>query len=107
MEPFSWEDGAPENLICPLSLCLLEDVVIAMDGISYSRRSIQAHIDYCVEKGKPLTSPMTGERMEGMLVPDVMGRSMEYVQGKKRESGSKRGGHGGGRRGGGEGGREV
>ena len=88
------EDGAPENLICPLSLCLLEDVVIAMDGISYSRRSIQAYIDYCAEKGKPLTSPMTGEKMEGMLVPNVMARAMvlNYVQKKKEELESKRGG---------------
>jgi len=62
-EPFDKEDGAPENLICPLSLCLFEDVVMAMDGISYSRQSIQAHIDFCKEKGKPLTSPMTGEGM--------------------------------------------
>lgn len=64
-EPFDmegfWLDGAPEDFIRPLSLCLFEDAVVAMDGITYSRKSIQAHIDFCVEKGMPLTSPMTGE----------------------------------------------
>lgn len=92
-----------------MSLCLFEDVVFAMDGISYSPRSIQGHIDTCAEKGKPLTSPMTGERMEPMLVPNVMARAMvlDYVQEKKRVLESKRRGKGGGGLGGGRGGREV
>lgn len=111
-EPFDMEsyllDGAPEEYICPLSLCLFEDVVMAMDGISYSRHSIQAHVDFCKEKGKALTSPMTGEMMEPTLVPNVMARRMvsEYVRGKTRELERKKEERGGGRRGGG-GGREV
>jgi len=85
-------------------VCLFEDLVMAMDGISYSRQSIQAHIDFCEEKGKALTSPMTGEGMEESLVPNVMARRMvlEYVQEKKVEwDRGKRGGRGRG------GGREV
>jgi hypothetical protein len=66
---------------------LFEDVVMAMDGISYSRKYIQAHIDFCKERGKPLTSPMTGEGMEEFLVPNVMARRMvlDHVQEKKGE----------------------
>ena len=90
-EPFDMEgfllDGAPEDYICPLSLCLMEDAVVAMDGICYSRCSIQEHIDFCELKGKSLTSPMTGETMGPRLVQCVVIRRMvlEYVQ-KKRWS---------------------
>jgi hypothetical protein len=97
-------EDVPEDYLCPLSLSLFEDPVIAMDGISYSRGAIQAHLDFCREKGKVLTSPMTGERMEGLLVPNVMARRMvlEYLERSSRWGG----GEGeGGRASGGEGGR--
>ena len=100
--PFDMEgfllDGASEDYLCPVSLCLLDDAVVAMDGITYSRKSIQAHIDFCKETGKPLTSPMTGERMEAMLVPNVLIRRIvsEYVQKKMRLEGREGAGAGGG-----------
>jgi len=113
-EPFDMEgyllDGAPEDYICPLSLFLFEVAVIAQDGITYSRHSIQAHVDFCKEKGKPLMSPMTGEMMEPTLVPNVIARRMvsEYGREKEMEVGRKRKEEeGGGGRGGGGGGREV
>lgn len=42
------DDHAPEELLCPISMCLLDDpVILAADGITYSRTSIQKHFDNC------------------------------------------------------------
>ena len=39
---------APEDLLCPISLSLLMDpVILAADGITYSRAAIQQHLDNC------------------------------------------------------------
>ncbi len=81
-------EDCPDDLICPLSLGLLEDPVLAMDGITYSRKSIEQHIDWCASKGKPLFSPMTNEPMDGaLLVPIVLVRRMvsEYAQEKRKQ----------------------
>ncbi len=79
--------GCPDDYICPLSLGLLEDPVIAMDGQTYSNASITAHIDHCASKGKPLFSPMSNESMEVGLVPNVLVRRMvsDYLEAKRKE----------------------
>lgn len=83
---------APEELLCPISLCLLEDpVILAADGITYSRASIQKHFDSCRTDGKPLTSPKTNiviiEPVLEMLIPNVLVRSMvlEYKETKAKD----------------------
>ncbi len=53
-------EACPRNkdFMCPISLSLLEDPVLAMDCHTYSRRFIEAHIHWCLDKGKTSTSPM-------------------------------------------------
>ena len=52
------ERGVPDGFICPLSLEIYEDPVMAADGFSYERREIQAWFD----RGKR-TSPKTNEEL--------------------------------------------
>ena len=42
------DEHAPESLVCPISLHLLEDpVILAGDGCTYSRAAIEAHLAHC------------------------------------------------------------
>ena len=47
--------------------------------LTYSRASIEAHIDYCASKGKPLSSPLTGEEMAPGLMANVLVRRLVCV----------------------------
>ena len=66
---------------------VLEDPVIAMDHQTYNRATITQHIDWCVSKGKPVTSPLTNEPMEVDLMPNLLVRRLvsDYVEEKKRQ----------------------
>ena len=44
-------EGAPDDLVCPISFTLMTDPVVAMDGNIYQRSAIEEHIEYCREKG--------------------------------------------------------
>jgi hypothetical protein len=46
------------DYMCPISLSLLEDPVLTMDCHTYSKRFIVAHIHWCLDKGKVISSPM-------------------------------------------------
>ena len=52
------ERGVPDGLICPLSLEIYEDPVMAADGFSYERREIENWF----ARGKH-TSPKTNEEL--------------------------------------------
>ena len=52
------ERGVPDGLICPLSLEIYEDPVMAADGFSYERREIENWF----ARGKR-TSPKTNEEL--------------------------------------------
>ncbi len=71
----------------PITLCLFEDPVIAADKQTHERASIQAHIDECARKGKPLVSPLSNAPMAPTIMPTVtMKQFVEmYVEGKKAE----------------------
>jgi hypothetical protein len=43
-------EGAPENLLCPVSFVLLRDPVIAADGQTYQRAALQQCIDYARQR---------------------------------------------------------
>ncbi len=79
------EAEVPCYLLDPITYRLLEDPALAADGQTSSRASIQAHIDWCTEKGKPVTSPMTGEEMEARLVPNGYVRRVveEFLAGQQ------------------------
>ena len=70
---------------CLSSLDVLKDPVTAMDGRTYSRVSIHAHMDWCASQGKPFFSPISSEPMESILVPSGNMRSLvaEYVKEKE------------------------
>ncbi len=79
--------GFPSMFIDPISLGLLEDPVVAMDYHTYSRASIQGHIDHCARKGAELLSPLTGLSMGATLMPNFSMRSgmADYVDGRLKE----------------------
>ena len=54
----------PEDFCCPISLCLMEDPVLAEDGRSYERKSIQEALRH------RMASPLTNLYMGRRLVPD-------------------------------------
>ena len=45
------EAGAPDELVCPITLLLLlEPVFLVADGITYSKAAIQEHLDCCRDR---------------------------------------------------------
>ena len=70
------ERGVPDGLICPLSLEIYEDPVMAADGFSYERREIENWF----ARGKR-TSPKTNEELPHvMLVPNREVRQYEVSE---------------------------
>lgn len=54
------------HFICPLSKYVMTDPVIALDGFTYDRRAIEAHM------ARHRESPMTGRKLGGkLLIPNV------------------------------------
>lgn len=54
-----------ENLIDPITYEVMTDPVMAKDGYTYERSSIQLWFDTCRAAGNPILSPMTGEVISG------------------------------------------
>lgn len=44
------EEGAPDELLCPVSQMLLTDPVVAADGITYQREALQQCIDFARQR---------------------------------------------------------
>lgn len=40
------QEGAPDHFVCPVSMVLMRDPVIAADGRTYQREALQGCIDY-------------------------------------------------------------
>ena len=76
------ERGVPDGLICPLSLEIYEDPVMAADGFSYERREIENWF----ARGKR-TSPKTNEELPHvMLVPnrDLRAMCQDFLDGVRK-----------------------
>jgi hypothetical protein len=58
------ENIREENFICPISLDIMEDPVIALDGVTYDRSSITEWLEYHT------TSPMTRQEIGNTLIPN-------------------------------------
>lgn len=59
-------DSAPPDYLCPVTLELMEDPVVAADGFTYDRSSIQRWLDL-----QKRTSPKTGLPLSsGILIPN-------------------------------------
>ena len=55
------EAHAPEELVCPLTLQLLVDpVILAGDGITYSRAFIETHLAWCRDRKCGMMECLTG-----------------------------------------------
>jgi GTP-binding protein EngB required for normal cell division len=63
------------QFLCPISNSVLDDPVIAEDGITYNRQSIVKWFSSCSERGLPTTSPITR---------NVVGTDIKDVKTKKR-----------------------
>lgn len=74
MEPRALTDKASAlkaSFICPISHCIMKDPVIAADGFTYDRESIEAWVSEKEAAEQAVTSPMTSEILEHtMLVPN-------------------------------------
>jgi len=69
----------PEELVCPISLVLMtNDPVVAADGITYERASIEDWFKKNKSKGSAsIYSPVHGTEMESMiLIPNIGTRNM-------------------------------
>ena len=64
-------DADGGTLIDPLTGCIFVDPVIAGDKYTYSRAGAISWIRFSDEKGIPLTSPKTQQKMSRILVPDT------------------------------------
>ncbi|CAB9521009.1 SAM and U-box domain-containing protein 1 [Seminavis robusta] len=58
-----------DDLICPISLELPWDPVIAEDGRVYERESIEEHIGHVKKNSRDLRSPFTNDFMGSKLLP--------------------------------------
>jgi len=59
-------DSLPPNLVCPITLELFDDPVIANDGITYERVALLEWID----AGHDLL-PATNVRFNGVMIPNL------------------------------------
>lgn len=77
-----YDDNVPSQLRCPITLNLMVDPVVASDGITYERASLEAWLDN--EK----TSPLTGAVLESKTIfPNLAIKSLcdDFVQERKKE----------------------
>jgi len=73
----------PPQLVCPITLEMMADPVVAMDGHSYERAAILQFFQSCEARRQPLRSPMTRELLPGrLLIDNVVIRSQcrEYQE---------------------------
>jgi len=60
-----------EALLCPLTLCTIEDPVIAMDGVTYEREGILSYFRHERSQGRVPRSPVSRQSLASeMLLPN-------------------------------------
>ena len=60
-----------EDLLCPITHCLMKDPVEAADGKTYCKSAITEWITKCKKAKRPVTSPMTNLPMGESLKPNT------------------------------------
>ena len=73
--------AVPNEFLCPISCCVMQDPVTASDGHSYERSYIEEHLKHqqtLVEQRyqRWVLSPLTRERMRVQLVPNITLRKL-------------------------------
>ena len=65
------EEELVQALVCPLTLEMMENPVLAMDGFTYERSAIEAFFRHSKHNGQLLTSPMSRRVLESeRLLPN-------------------------------------
>ena len=60
-----------EAMLCPLTLCTIEDPVIAMDGVTYEREGILSYFRHERSQGRVPRSPVSRQSLASeMLLPN-------------------------------------
>ena len=82
----------PPELHDPITGGLLQgDPVVAEDGLTYARATVEAHLQRQVAAGQPITSPVTGEPMGTKLVASkATAEALERHRQQCRQEGSER-----------------
>lgn len=62
-------DGTVDHLLCPITLELPFEPVMAQDGFVYDKKAIQTHIQTRRDQKLELNSPLTNRRMGDTLLP--------------------------------------
>jgi len=80
-------DGAPDGLKCSIGFCLMTEAVVAMDGFSYQKSSLDEYISHCAAKGQPLTSPLTSEPLSATYMANHNLRTVvrDYIEQREKE----------------------
>ena len=81
-------DGAPDGMKCSVGFCLMTEAVMAMDGFSYQKLSLDKYITHCTAKGQPLTSPLIGERVGEMPNHNLRTLVKDYIEEREKSGGS-------------------
>ena len=70
-------DTPPRQTLCPITLEVMSDPVLAADGHTYERQAFEEYLDYVYENDLKLLSPMTGLQLPCEdLIPNVAIRSL-------------------------------
>ena len=70
-------EALSESLVCPISLALMRDPVVAADGHTYERCQIESWIQRAQRNGEEIRSPVTNEALAyAMLAPNHSMRSL-------------------------------
>ena len=69
------ESNIPVDLLCSLSKKLMEDPVLATDGMTYERAVIERYIEQETASKRPLISPVTGQ---SIMHPDQVPLSSNF-----------------------------
>lgn len=70
------------HLVCPISGQCFYDPVTTSNGQTFEREKIEAWIQQCIDKKKPITCPNTNTEITAVLTPNALVRGMarEFVE---------------------------
>lgn len=58
------------TFVCPLTNSILQDPVIADDGLTYSKQALLEYFEDCKRRKVAITSPSTREEMSDSMLPN-------------------------------------
>jgi hypothetical protein len=64
------DEEPPNEYLCPITKVIMEDPVVASDGHTYDRASIENWINQCTRYSRPVVSPLTRDPLTDVLTPN-------------------------------------